>query len=120
MKTKKTETWKNIDGFSNYQVSDEGNVRNIKTGNYLKPYKSGISGYVQVRLTDDTGKLHRIYLHRLVMITFKGLDPNKPEVDHINTDKKDNRLVNLRWTTHQENINNPLTRLKFKTCHGKK
>ena len=38
----------------------------------------------------------------------------------IDTDKKDNRLVNLRWTTHQENINNPLTRLKFKTCHGKK
>lgn len=114
------ETWKDINGFSKYQVSDKGNVRNKLSGNNLKPYKAGTHGYVQVRLTDDTGELHRLYVHRLVLITFSGINPDKPEVDHINTDTKDNRLENLRWTTHKENINNPLTMQKFKTCHGKK
>lgn len=55
-----------------------------------------------------------VYVHRLVFEAFNGEIADGMEIDHINTIKTDNRLVNLRLVTHQENMCNPLTRSKRK------
>ena len=62
-------------------------------------------------------KQHILYVHRLVAETFIPNPDNKPEVDHINTDRCDNDVNNLRWVTRKENHNNPITKEHHK---GKK
>lgn len=48
--------------------------------------------------------------HRIVAEVFIPNPKNLPQVDHINTNKRDNRVENLRWCTGSENMNNPLTK----------
>lgn len=58
-------------------------------------------GYEQVLLYSDVNKLTLV--HRLVMTTFKGIDPDKTEVNHIDECKSNNKLSNLEWSTRSEN-----------------
>lgn len=101
------EIWKKIEGFDNYSVSKDGEIRNTKTGRTLK--KQSNRGYECVSLWKN-GKGKRLQVHRLVAIAFIPNPNNLPCVDHINTIKTDNRVENLRWCTQKENCNNPLTR----------
>lgn len=91
--------WKKIDGKDNYSVSNDGMIRNDKTGRILKLYK-GTSGYYQVMLGRKTTPL---YVHRIVANGFIENPCNLPQVDHINGDKTDNRVENLRWVSVSEN-----------------
>lgn len=84
----------------NYMVSNLGNVKNVKTGKLLKPTKNN-HGYYYVKLYDEK-KTQTILLHRLVARNF--LYIGDFEVNHINADKSDNRLINLELTTRKENI----------------
>ena len=109
------EIWKDIKGYEGfYQVSNMGRVKNIKG----KIRKSRIikSGYVIIDLNKNCHK-KTYYVHRLVAETFIPNTENKPEVDHINTDKTDNRVENLRWATRKDNQNNPLTRKRNSETH---
>lgn len=92
--------WKKIEERPNYSVSTNGDVRNDKTGRILKPHKKA-EGYLQVELGHLTSPL---YVHRLVAKAFIPNPQNKPQVDHINGNKEDNRVENLRWVTVSENV----------------
>lgn len=98
----KTEIWKDITGYEGrYQVSNMGRVKSInpKLGVcILKPKKC--CGYLTVEL-----RQHRHWIHRLVAEAFVPNPDNKPQVNHINEDKLDNRAENLNWMTAKENCN---------------
>ena len=101
-----TEIWKDIEGYEVYQVSNLGNVRRVKLLKQYSDERRG--GYFFVSLCKD-GKVKTARVHQLVANAFIPNPENKPCIDHINTDRKDNRVENLRWCTHKENSNNPLT-----------
>ena len=67
-------------------------------------------GYKVVRFTHfDTGVQVMKYVHRLVFEMFVGTISDELEIDHINGDRGDNRLSNLRAVSHSENQRNPMT-----------
>lgn len=116
------EEWKDVTNYEGlYQVSNTGLVKFLSR---VKRYADGRirhdkerllpltykDGYTMVRLHrkgDKKGKLFKV--HVLVANAFITNPDNKPCVDHINTIRDDNRVENLRWCTHSENNNNPLT-----------
>lgn len=96
--------WTKIVGFSNYEVSDDGCVRNVTTGVQLKPIiRSKTSNYLNVLLTDDNGKRKHKNIHRIVAESFIDNPNNKPCVNHKDGNKHNNNVDNLEWVTHSEN-----------------
>jgi hypothetical protein len=94
------EEFKIIKDYTNYSVSNYGNVKNNDTGKILK--QSNTNGYTQVSLRKNgKGKLYRV--HRLIALAFIPNPDNKPFVDHIDNNKSNNYIDNLRWCTNQEN-----------------
>lgn len=89
-------------------VNKYGSVLRIKEkdGKYyigdLSPKKDR-SGYYKVSCTSRRGA---ITIHELVMLAFVGPRPNGMEIDHIDRNKNNNRLENLRYVTHKENMEN--------------
>ena len=73
------------------------------------------NGYLQVGLYKD-GKYAMFKLHHLVANAFSeicGEYVNGLEIEHKNCIRTDNRATNLRWCTHKENCNNPLTSQRY-------
>lgn len=107
------EEWRDIVDFEGlYQVSNLGNVKSFhekgkKGGN--RAFRKDKDGY-SVLFLHKNGKLYIKKVHRLVAIAFMPNPHNKPCIDHINTNKNDNRVQNLRWCTIKENAENPLSR----------
>lgn len=107
------EEWRPVKGYEGYyEVSDMGNVMSLFYNHTNKPRLLRLnkkrSGYVHVMLHKD-GTHQEFSVHRLVAIAFIPNPDNKPEIDHINRIRYDNRVCNLRWCTKSENIRNPLT-----------
>ena len=98
------ECWRKLEDFDNYSVSSFGRVRNDITKRILKPGISS-SGYYGVKLYQNNKK-KTFLVHRLVAIYFIANPMNKKCVDHIDHDRKNNRIFNLRYATNQENSRN--------------
>lgn len=110
------EKWNVIKDFTNYEISDLGQVRNIKTKKILSDKKVQ-NGYKQVGLCVN-GKPVRKSIHRLVAEMFVPNDDKKLTVNHKDGDKLNNKASNLEWMTSQENVNHAFTNnlTKVKVC----
>lgn len=84
-----------------YSVIEDGAIYNNDTKRWLKGQVSN-SGYRSFYLSFEDGK-KRMYAHRLVAETYIPNIENKPEVNHKNGNKDDNRVENLEWVTSSEN-----------------
>ncbi len=117
------ETWKPVLGYEGlYEVSDAGRVRsrgrayrmrNSRRPEVImdcyrkgKPLKPGMTaaGYAQVMLYALDKSKRQPLVHRLVLEAFVGPAPEGMEANHINGQPFDNRLCNLEWITHGENM----------------
>lgn len=96
--------YRKIKDYENYEVSENGDVRNVKTGRIMKLYLQ--QGYYRVSLIKSKNVKKSEAVHRLVAIAFIPNIDNKPIIDHINQNKTDNNISNLRWSTYKENANN--------------
>lgn len=97
------EAWKPIVGYENtYEVSNLGRVRSLRRNLIMKPQLVG-AGYSKVTLCGAMLQYKAAYVHRLVAQAFMTNPENKPEVNHKNGVKTDNRERNLEWATQSEN-----------------
>ena len=112
--------WKNIVGYEKfYKVSNYGEIKakrrvvyemidgeiqpiSVTKEKILSPFDNG-NGYLVVSLIGENKKRKNFYIHRLVADAFIPNPDNLPQVDHIDYDRKNNRVTNLRWVTVSEN-----------------
>ena len=93
-----------IENYENYIIYENGDLLNVDTGKYLNPHLNK-QGYKDISLFKNRKQKHFL-VHRLLALTFIPNPENKKCIDHINRDRSDNRLENLRWATHLENSQN--------------
>ena len=97
------EIWKQIDNYD-YKISSFGRIKRGK--NSMCPIKISESGYYYVFLWKNDN-FKEIFIHRLVAKYFiKQKYKDKYIIDHINRVRTDNRVCNLRYVNHKENMNN--------------
>lgn len=113
--------WKEIPNFPDYSINQCGEIKssqrfdrggNKRKEKLLKP-KVNKYGYVSYILCNNEGKSD-VLAHRAVALTFIPNLENKPQVNHINGTKTDNRIENLEWCTAQENMIHSFEVLKRK------
>ena len=109
----KNEEWRDVVGYEGrYQVSSMGRVKSLERKDCLgriqkeRILKPGVNvgGYLKVGLRAG-GKQKMFLVHRLVCQSFHENPDNKPQVNHLNEIKTDNRASNLEWCTRKKNIN---------------
>ncbi len=98
------EQWRLISGYDIYEVSSHGRVRNNTNGRMLKLHTNN-DGYRYVGLYKQKKTSSR-RVHRLVAFAFLDKNNEHTEVDHIDHNKINNMVDNLRWTTKSENQRN--------------
>lgn len=109
---KKLERFIRIKNELGWYCKQEGEVFN-KSGKLLG---ADSDGYLVSKVVED-GKLKKVYLHQYVWFYFNGVLPNI--IDHINGNKKDNSLKNLRNVTAQQNQFNRLSAKGYYFCKNK-
>ena len=109
--------YKKFQDYDDYIVFKTGKVFSLKKNIFLKPYLTK-KGYLYVTFSKKGYKTRRtMIVHRIVALLFVPNPQNKLTVDHINHNKKDNRLQNLGWFTIQELNHNRIKKenLRLKT-----
>lgn len=93
------ETWKEVEGFPGYWVSNAGRVRK---GDKLKKLTKGRNGYLCTGMTKDR-KCKTVLVHRLVAEAFLPKQEFRTAVNHKDGAKNNNTIFNLEWVTYKEN-----------------
>ena len=95
------EEFKIIKDFENYSISNIGRLKNNNSNRILKTFIAG-SGYEYCRIINEFGH-KKITIHNLVAKEFLGVRPFKFDVDHIDRNKLNNNVINLRYVSRSEN-----------------
>jgi len=94
-----------IKGYENlYKINKKGEIYSCHYKKIMTQLEKS-DGYLYVDLRRD-GKRYKGYIHRLLLLQYIDNPENKPEVDHIDRNKHNNSLDNLRWCTRLENRHN--------------
>lgn len=109
------EIWKDIKGYEGkYQISNLGNVRSLYDENQIcKTPRTKMlrlcerNGYCTIVLSMK-GKRKSLQVHRLVAEAFIPNTKNKPFINHIDENRKNNNVNNLEWCTQLENVKHSL------------
>jgi allantoicase len=102
------EHWKRVVGYEYlYAVSTFGQVFSFRANRVLKPWwkhrsKSPSHQYLAVELWVN-GKVKQVYIHTIVLTAFRGPRPPSGQSRHLDGDRANNRLDNLKWGTYLEN-----------------
>jgi hypothetical protein len=101
-----SEKWLPIPDYPNYFISPDGRVKNFKTNRIMSIHDNG-KGYKSYCLTKD-GRSRKLYIHRLMFFNLKPytLPEGKVEVDHIDQDRSNNALANLRLASRKDQFGN--------------
>lgn len=105
------EAFKIVPGYENYAVSNYGRIMRMtygpqtEPGRIKKPQVNSKNGYCHVKMTGSEGKKSML-LHRLVAKAFIPNPNGYREIDHIDRNKENNHVDNLRWCTRRENLTN--------------
>lgn len=116
---------KKIPGLSNYGVTQDGRIYSFITHLYLNPYK-GDKGYYKITVFNDKRERKTLSVHRLIALVYIPNPENKPQINHLNGIRTDNRIENLEWATCLENIKHAFKflprkkRVDFSTAGRKK
>lgn len=99
------EIWKEIKGYEGrYMISSFGRVKSLLRNKENILALKDIRGYKNACLWSKEQKRRTIQVHRIVANHFIPNPLNKPQVNHINHKKDDNRVENLEWVTNSENV----------------
>ena len=121
------EIWKPIPFFNGYFVSNYGR---IKSKYRILKQRVDSKGYSTTKIKNNDGDVKNLQVHRIVATAFIPNLDNKPCVDHIDTDRTNNRVMfndegtidyektNLRWVTPKENANNPNSLRKLRNAQN--
>jgi hypothetical protein len=111
------EEWRDVLGFEElYQVSNLGKVRTIKNGEAEMSQQENRNGYMTVHLRNK-GVERRAMVHRLVAEAFISNPDELKDVNHKNGDKSDNRVENLEWVSHSDNMTHSFRELGKNVRH---
>jgi hypothetical protein len=94
--------WKTVPGFRKYEAHPNGSIRHK---GFRRNLRGSVNkwGYRHATLMQDDSGLKTVRWNRIVLITFKGPPPPGKESSHINGNRLDNRLRNLKWETRKRN-----------------
>jgi len=90
-----------INNYPNYLIYEDGRVYNKKYDRFRKPILNKKNGYLQIELQ---GK--KFYIHRLIAIHYIPNPDNLPIIDHLDRNRLNNDILNLRWCNYYTNNQN--------------
>lgn len=97
----------NINGYPKYHITNDGKLFSIKQGKVWKELKPSLSrGYNRFVLYDENGQDKKFFAHKLVLLAYIGKPPdNMPVCRHLDGNRQNNNVSNLKWGTHKQNSN---------------